>query len=180
MKNAAVFVLAATLLTACASTDDEPRGRRPMPTAATTPQGGGLGLLPPANWWHDPQISSAVKLSDAQFTSLDAMGKEHAADMDRLRMDLTAGERDLRLVLAAEQPASSDILTAGRRVSSLRDQLLDHEVRMLADERVLLTHDQWTTLQAQLRDERGDDVGRRGGYGRGVGRRGGGGRRPGF
>ena len=59
--------------------------------------------------------------------------------------------------------------------------MLDHEVRMLADERALLTKEQWTALQDALRSERQDVRGNRGGYGRGGGRRGGfGGRRPGF
>jgi uncharacterized membrane protein YgcG len=54
---------------------------------------------------------------------------------------------------------------------------------MLADERALLSRDQWTALQDALREERPDfSGGRRGGAGmgggRGGGRRGGGGRRP--
>ena len=52
---------------------------------------------------------------------------------------------------------------------------------MLADERALLTHEQWTALQDALRDGQQDDRRDRGGYGRGggMGRRGGG-RRPGL
>src|SRR2546430_15082601 len=91
-------------------------------------------------------------------------------------MDSTAAERDLRLVLAAEHPTANDIVNAGQHVRSLRDQLLDHEVRMLADERALLTREQWTALQDALREDRPSDFNnRRGGYGRGGGRRGGGG-----
>ena len=139
-----------------------------------------LGLLPPPNWWHDPQISSSVKLSDAQFTALDAIGKDHASEIDRLRMEMTAAERDLRLLLTADKPTAGDIVAAGQRVKSGRDQMLDHELTMLADERALLSHEQWTALQDALRDERQDFRGNRGGYGPGggMGRRGGG-RRPG-
>src|SRR5206468_3765619 len=50
------------------------------------PQAGLLGVLPPPNWWHDPQISTAVKLSDSQFTALDAIAKDHTSDIDKLRM----------------------------------------------------------------------------------------------
>jgi phage tail tape-measure protein len=142
-------------------------------------QDGVLGLLPPDNWWHDPQISTAVKVSDSQFTALDAIAKDHSAEIDRLRMETTAAERDLRLMLTADKPASADIVTAGTRVRTSRDQMLDHQLHMLADERALLTHDQWTALQDALRDERPDSRRQRGGYpGGGMGRRGGGGRRP--
>lgn len=195
MKRIGLLLLTAVVVASCASSDDEPQPQYPRGGGRRMPPGGGyggemrqasgdaglLGLLPPANWWHDPQISSAVKLSDAQFTSLDAIGKDHAPEIDRLRMEMTAAERDLRLLLAAETPTANDIVTAGQRVKSDRDQMLDHELRMLADERALLSHTQWTALQDALRDERGDFRGNRGGYGPGggMGRRGGG-RRPGF
>jgi hypothetical protein len=39
--------------------------------------------LAPPNSWHDPQISTAVKLSDAQFTPLDAIRKDYASEIDR-------------------------------------------------------------------------------------------------
>ena len=189
MKRIGLALLTAVVLVSCASSDDEPQPRYPRrgggggPMREPAAQDGLLGLLPPPNWWHDPQISTAVKLSDSQFTALDAIARDHQPDMDRLRMDTTAAERDLRLLLAADKPEASDILTAGRRVKSDRDQLLDHEVRMLADERALLTMQQWTSLEDALRSERDDFRDNRGGYGRsGGGRRGGwgGGRRPGY
>src|SRR5438874_3682538 len=138
MKKVVLALLIAALVTACATSDDErqPRypqrggGRQPMRDAA--PQSGSLGLLPPPNWWHDPQISTAVKLSDAQFTALDAIAKDHQTEMDKLRMDTTAAERDLRLLLTADRPTAGDIVTAGERVKTDRGQMIEHEVRMLA------------------------------------------------
>ncbi|MEK6374141.1 MAG: hypothetical protein AABO58_15745 [Acidobacteriota bacterium] len=178
MKTAALFVLALTLASGCATSDDPPADSRParMPRNVETPSGFDV---PPPNWWRDPQVSVNVKLSDAQFASLDAIDREHAAEVARLRMDVAAAERDVRLLLAAEKPTADDIVAAGQRVRTLRDQILDHELRMLAEERALLTREQWTALQDALRDERLDAGGRRGGFGggRGGGRRGGG-RRP--
>lgn len=196
MKRIGLVILTAFVLASCASTDDDSEPQYPQRGGGRRmPPGGGyggemrerpgdaglLGLLPPANWWHDPQISTAVKLSDAQFTALDAIGKDHSSEIDRLRMDVTAAERDLRLLLTAEKPTSSDIVAAGQRVKTDRDAMLDHELKMLADERALLTHDQWTALQDALRDQRQDFRGNRDGFGGrgGMGRRGGG-RRPGF
>ena len=197
MKRIGLMLLTAFVLASCASSDDDSQPQYPQRGGGRRmPPGGGyggetrdgagdaglLGLLPPANWWHDPQISTAVKLSDAQFTALDAIGKDHASEIDRLRMDVTAGERDLRLLLTANKPTANDIVAAGQRVKSDRDAMLDHELKMLADERALLTHEQWTALQDSMRDERQDFRRERGGSGRGMGggRRGGGGRRPGF
>jgi len=194
MKRISLALLAVVVLASCASSDDEPQqqyprrggGGRGMPGGGyggetrEAPQAGLLGMLPPSNWWHDPQISTAVKLSDSQFTALDGIAKDHSSEIDKLRMETTAAERDLRLLLVADKPTASDIVTAGERVKTDRTQMLDHEVRMLADERALLTKEQWTALQDALRDERQDFRGNRGGYGPGgMGRRGGG-RRPGF
>ena len=188
MKRFGLALLAAVVLVSCASSDDEPQPQYPRRGGGGAPmrqpagQEGLLGLLPPPNWWHDPQISTAVKLSDAQFTALDAIAKDHQTEMDKLRMDTTAAERDLRLLLTADKPTAGDIVTAGERVKTDRGQMIEHEVRMLADERALLSKEQWTALQDSLRSERDDFRGNRGGYGPGGGgRRGGrgGGRRPG-
>jgi hypothetical protein len=189
MKRIGLLLLMAVVAASCASSDDEQQPQYPRGGGRRGGYGGEmrqppadtglLGLLPPANWWHDPHISSSVKLSDAQFTALDSIGKDHASEIDRLRMEVTAAERDLRLLLTADKPTAGDIVTAGQRVKSDRDQMLDHELKMLADERALLSHEQWTALQDALRDERQDFRGNRGGYrpGGGMGRRGGG-RRP--
>ena len=91
--------------------------------------------------------------------------------------------RDLRNVLDSDKPASDDILAAGKRLRSLRDEVSDREFRLLAAERQILTRDQWQKLQDQLREERMprdrmNDYPRRGGGG-GFGGRGRG-RRPGY
>src|SRR4051794_25547007 len=128
-KMIGLLLLMAMAAVSCATSDDEQQPQYPRGGGRRTPPGGGyggemrqtpgdglLGLLPPANWWHDPQISTAVKLSDAQFTTLDTIGKDHAPEIDRLRMEMTAAERDLRLLLAADKPTAGDIVTAGQRV----------------------------------------------------------------
>ena len=197
MKRIGLLLLTTLVLASCATSDDEPQPQAPQRGGGRRGTGGGyggsyggemreggpqagiLGLLPPPNWWHDPQISTAVKLSDSQFTALDAIAKDHTAEIDKLRMESTAAERDLRLLLTADKPTADDIVSAGKRVRTDRDQMLDHELRMLADERALLTKEQWTALQTALQSGR-DDFRRDRGYGPG-GRRGGwGGRRPGF
>jgi len=181
MKKIALAVLTTALLAACATSDDEPPARRPggmggrMPMRPNPEAAGILGLLPPPNWWHDPQISAAVKLSDAQFAELDKIGAG-SAEADKLRAGVQSAERDLRALLITEHPTADEINVAGARVRTLQDEVVDHDVHTLAGERALLTREQWTALQDQLRGSQRDDFGgRRGGYG-GPGGRGGRGR----
>lgn len=183
IATAAVFLL----LAACASDDyNAPPQRGPMRGGGGgygyRPQAvaGALDMLPPAQWWHDPQIAAAVSLSNDQMTQLDQVAKPHEDEIARLERDSGTAARDLRTLLDTEKPASPEIVTAAMRVRAIRDSAFEHQVQLLAAERSLLTKQQWTSLQSAMQAERQD---RRdnGGYPRG-GRRGGrgGGRWPGM
>ena len=174
MKRIALLLVIA--LAACSSSDyDQPRdngprgGRGGMMTPRASAEG--VGFLPPDAWWHDPQIAGAVNLSADQYTALDNLSNNQPNDLDKLRRDVTTASRDLRTTLDTEKPSQNDIMTAGNRVQSLRDEIFSRELRLLADERAILTQQQWTTLQRQLQNQRQE----RGGYGRDGygGRRGG-------
>ena len=188
MKRVSV-VLALLLIAACASNDyNEPPQRGPRGGGRDgggygyrPPQASGpLDMLPPAQWWHDPQISAAVSLSNDQFTQLDKIGKEHEDEIARLERDSATAARDLRTTLDAEKPSSADIVTAAMRVRAIRDSAFEHQAQLLAAERALLTKSQWQSLQSAVEAQRRprDD----GGYGYPRGRRGGrgGGRWPGM
>ena len=179
------LLLLTIALAACSSSDyDQPRNegpRRGGGMMAPRASADGTGLLPPSDWWHDPQIAGAVNLTADQYSALDALSKNEPSDLDKLRRDVGTASRDLRTLLETEKPSSNDIITAGDRVKSLRDEIFTRELRLLADERAILTQQQWNTLQRQLteqRQERGG-YGRDGGYGGRRGGRGGWGRPPG-
>ena len=189
MKQIAAFALLA-LLTACASNDTyNPPPRRGRPAGAddggrtvadrVTP--GGLEMMPPADWWRLPQIAQAVNLSADQYSKLDTIATSQGEEIARLARDSMVAVRDLRQVLDSGQPASSDIVAAGQRLRSMRDTLFDRQLRMLADERAVLTQQQWQTLQDQLQERRSqrnmDNNYPRGGRRGGMGGRG---RWPGF
>jgi hypothetical protein len=168
--NRTTLLLVVALAAACSSSDyDQPRdgGRGPRGggrTGMMAPRpADGTGLLPPAGWWHDPQLAGAVNVTADQYTALEALEKNQTTELTKLRGDVTTASRDLRLLLETEKPSSNDIITAGNRVQSIRGEIFSHELRMLADERAILTQQQWTTLQKQLENERAQD---RGGYGR--------------
>jgi Spy/CpxP family protein refolding chaperone len=172
-------------LAACSSSDyDQPRNEGPRRGGGgmMTPRvsSDGTGLLPPADWWHDPQIAGAVNLTADQYSALDALSKNQPPDLDKLRRDVGTASRDLRTLLETEKPSPNEIITAGDRVKSLRDEIFTRELRLLADERSILTQQQWNTLQRQLTEQRQERGGYgRDGYGGRRGGRGGWGRPPG-
>lgn len=179
MRRAAAVLL---LLAACSSADyDQPppqrsRARLPQRSEAA----GALDMLPPAQWWHDPQIAAAVSLSPDQFAQLDKIAKEHEDEIARLDRDSMTAVRDVRTLLDTEQPAAPDIVTAAMRLRAIRDSAFEHQAQLLGAERALLTKRQWDSLQSAMQSERQDRREER--YGSPRGRRGGrgGGRWPGM
>jgi len=185
MNRTALLVVVA-LAAACTSSDyDQPRNEGPRRGGGMmTPRvsADGTGLLPPADWWHDPQLSGAVNLTADQYTALDTLSKNQPSDLDKLRRDVGMASRDLRTLRETDKPSQNDIMTAGNRVQSLRAEIYSRELHVLADERAILTQQQWMTLQRQLESQRSQErggYGRDGGYGGRRGGRGGWGRPPG-
>jgi Spy/CpxP family protein refolding chaperone len=191
MKRAAIFLVTVALIGCTSSSPDEPgygrgghgdrggSGDRGGYGGGQTRDGGtmaagGIGLIPTSDWWHQPQMSGAMNLTSDQLAALDAIERDQADPIERLRRDSTDASRNLRTVLESDRPTADDILESGRRLHAVRGELLDREVKMLSDERHVLTQQQWTTLEQALQQERSQ--GRRngtpgGGYGGGRGRR---------
>src|ERR1043166_959254 len=129
--------VAAILIAACSTSSDydQPpqRPARMRPTQERT--SGALDMLPPAQWWHDPQIGAAVSLSNEQFAQLDKVAKEHEDEIARLERDSMTAARDLRTLLDAEQPAAPEIVTAAMRLRAIRDRAFEHPAQPLPAER---------------------------------------------
>ena len=189
MKRLVIAVIVAVLVVACASNDynEPPYGRRGSGyrgdggTYAANRGGmaGALDMLPPPDWWHQPMLADAVKLTPDQVTALDKIAQDQGNDTSRIETDMNIAVRDLRTQLDASAPATAGIVTAGQRIRDLRNAMFDGQLRQLAAERTVLTLDQWHTLQQQLqerRQQRNSDYGPRRG-GRGMGGRG---RWPGY
>jgi Spy/CpxP family protein refolding chaperone len=111
-------------------------------------------MLPPAQWWHDPQIAAAVSLTPDQFAQLDKISKEHEDEIARLERDSMTATRDVRALLDAETPAAADIVTAAMRLRAIRDSAFEHQAQLLGAERTLLTKRQWDSLQSAMQSER--------------------------
>ena len=191
MKRLVIAAIVAVLLAACASNDysQPPYGRHggggyggdggDGGTFVTNrPMAGGLDMLPPPDWWHQPMLADAVKLTPDQITALDKIAQDQGNDASRIETDMSIAARDLRTQLDAPQPSAADIVTTGQRIRDLRNAMFDRQLQMLAAERSVLTRDQWQELQDALRErrqQRNDYYPRRGG--RGMGGRG---RWPGY
>ena len=176
MKRLAIVIF--LFAAACSSSDNDqpvyqPSRRPPIAPRATEVA---LDMLPPGDWWHQPMIADAVKLTADQMTALDKVASDQADQIARMERDSMVAARDLRTSLESSRPSEADIIAAGQRLRSLRDALFDRQLQMLAAERQILSLDQWQTLQQQLqerRSQRNQDQGypRRGGRG-GMGGRG--------
>ena len=171
MKRMLPLLIASFVFVTCASSDfDEPRQRRTARPVEAGSQSG-LSIIPLTDWWREPALSSALSLSNDQYTSLDRIAAGQREEIARLERENLAAMRDLRQAFDAN---AAGITAAATRARSLRDTLFDRQVQMLAAERQVLTDQQWRTLQQEIESQRMD---RRDEYG---GRRGGGrARRPG-
>jgi hypothetical protein len=183
-----LLTLATVTIVTCTSDSDNDRRPRSYPggtdggrsgIAARPGAGDGLDMIPPADWWRDPQISVAVTLTPDQLASLDKIGHEQSEEIAKLERDSMVAARDLRSVVDASQPSADDITGAGQRLRGIRDALFDRRVRMFADERTLLTQTQWNALQQALASRNRPDRDNSGYGRRGRGGMGGRGRFPG-
>ena len=179
-----------SLVTCSSDTDDTYRQPRSYPGGDDSARRGGfarsgaddgLDVMPPADWWRDPQISPAVNLSTDQLAALDRISHDQGDEITRLQRDSVVAARDMRQVVEGNEPSVADITAAGQRLRGIRDVIFDRRVQMLAAERTLLTKQQWETLQQQLATARNrPDRSNRGMGGRGSrGGMGGRGRFPG-
>jgi hypothetical protein len=182
MRIARAFLLSLITLTfvTCTSdtgdTDRRPRSFPDNPRAGGFQRAGGtsdgLDMMPPGDWWHDPQISVAVTLTSDQIASLDRISHDQSDEITKLERDSMVAARELRETVESSQPAAADITGAGQRLRGIRDALFDRRVQLLAAERTLLTQTQWNALQSALaasrnRTDRGNQGGNRGRGGRG-------------
>ena len=176
--------MACLFVTACSSSDyDEPRtpprDMTSSDTAGDAPMVGGL-MLPPSDWWRQAEIADLVKPTADQVTALDKLQSDQGDEIEKLQRDMGVAERDLRNVLDTDKPAADAIVTAGQRIKTMRDDIFDRQLRLLAAERTILSREQWSALEdairARRRDRSRDGRGGRGGRGAYPGR---GGRRPG-
>ena len=95
-----------------------------------------------------------MKLTADQTQKLHQLQKTQGEELMRLEREVMAASRDMRAALDDRAATSDRIVTAGNRFATLRDQLLRKQIAMLAAQRAVLTHAQWSALQQQLESRR--------------------------
>lgn len=181
MTKPLAYALALTipLLAACSTTQPTP-----APSSRWQSRAGDLAsrseLTLPIGWWHDPQLAEPLALTSEQFQRLDAVQpkQEEAAKLER---DSMVAFRELRTRLETGDATAADIVASGANLRSLRAALLERQIEVIAEQREILTLEQWNGLQRRIAEQdrpRRQEGQRQGGRGRGG--RGGGGRRPGW
>jgi Spy/CpxP family protein refolding chaperone len=180
MKRLALLLIVSMVACSSSDYDEGPRGGRgdwrgDAPAMVRAGGGGMLDMMPPDDWWHDSRIAAAVNPSPDQIAKLDQIAKDHSADdISRLTRDTEVATRDLRATLEVDPPAENDIVAAATRLRTLRNDIFDRQVQLLAAERAVLTKQQWKSLQDAMHERPRDDRGGyrpRGGFGgRGRGR----------
>lgn len=160
MKRFLILILAG-LTAACASSNGPDRrsqqNRRPdnRPSygryRAST---GDLTMLPPGDWWRDTRLSGALRLTPSQIAELDQLQDAKGAEITKLDGDKQTALDSLREAVSSNQATTNSILEAGRRVQTVRDDIFNTQLRLLAAERLVLSQLQWQILQEQLPDSR--------------------------
>ena len=83
-------------------------GGREQPRFA---RGGGavLDMLPPNDWWREPQLATAVNVTADEVAALTKLEADQN-EIDKIERDSTVAVDDLRKLLATDQPSVSPIV----------------------------------------------------------------------
>src|ERR1700720_1264722 len=104
MRRVAILAIFAVLVAACASNDsnEPPSGRRGgggdggTYAANRGAMPGALDMLPPPDWWHQPVLADAVKVTADQISALDKISQDQGNDASRIETDMNVAVRDLK------------------------------------------------------------------------------------
>jgi Spy/CpxP family protein refolding chaperone len=188
MRTLIPAFLAVVMLAGCATNDPyspaDRRGRdgRADDGSAREASASITSLLPGGSWWFDTRYAEKLGLNADQKARLDALSNERQPALDQSRREAMAAEADFRAQLNRDGVAPADIEAVSARVRDARAALTGRELHYVADVRLILTHDQWWTLQSEMQSMRQERTQERRGGGRGNypgGRRGGRGGYPG-
>jgi periplasmic protein CpxP/Spy len=105
---------------------------------------GGLG----SRWWRAPQMAEKLGLTPEQQKKMDDVFQQNRVKLIDLTASLDKEEATLEPLVSAEQPAADKIREQISRVADARSELEKANANMLLGLRLLLTPDQWRSLQA--------------------------------
>ena len=132
----------------------------------------GARIVPPGTWWRNPDMITALTLTDAQQKKMDDILLQSRIELVRLKASLDEQQLLLEPMLNANPPDSAKSLAQIGKIADLRANLEKANAKMLLSIRAVLTADQWTKLQAtgNGRHMFHRDAGPGSGQGQGAGR----------
>lgn len=111
-----------------------------------------LRIAPPGIWWKNPDIAQKISLTSDQQKRMDDIFQQSRLQLIDLKANVEKQEVMLEPMLSANPPDTNKVLSQIDRVASARAELEKANARMLLGIRGVLSADQWTKLQAELRD----------------------------
>jgi Spy/CpxP family protein refolding chaperone len=108
-------------------------------------------ILPPSlagRWWNLPQLAQRLSLTPDQQKKMDDVFQQNRLKLIDLTASLDKEEATLEPMVAADQPDPVKIRPQIDRVAQARAELEKANANMLLGIRLLLTPEQWKTLQA--------------------------------
>ena len=105
-------------------------------------------------WWRSPQMAEKLHLAEDQQKKMDEVFQQSRVKLIDLTASLDKEEAMLDPLVAAEQPDPAKIRPQIDRVAQARSELEKANANMLLGLRLLLTPEQWKSLQAREKSPR--------------------------
>jgi len=119
------------------------------------PERGGMGIVPPGTWWKNPEIVTALALTTDQQKKLDDTFLQSRISLIHLHASLEEEQLKLEPLLNANPPDQAKSFAQISKIADLRADLEKANAKMLLSLRGILTAEQWTKMQADLRSHHG-------------------------
>lgn len=137
--------------------DGPPQGRGgrgfenspPPPRASRPPMERALQRGPGGRWWNNREMAQKLSLNSDQQKRMDDIFQQNRLKLIDLNATLQKEEITLEPLVASDAPDEPKILSQIDRVAQARAELEKANARFLLGIRRVLTHEQWTKLQAE-------------------------------
>jgi Spy/CpxP family protein refolding chaperone len=114
----------------------------------------GARISPPGMWWKNPDIIQKLSLTADQQKKMDDIFQQSRLQLIDLKANVEKQEVVLEPMLDVNPPDTNKVLAQIDQIAQARAELEKANARMLLGVRGVLTADQWTKLQAEVRMHR--------------------------
>jgi Spy/CpxP family protein refolding chaperone len=115
---------------------------------------GGSSIAPPGMWWKNPDLVTKLSITADQQKRMDDILQQSRIQLVHIKATLDEDQILLEPMLNANPPDSTKALAQISKIADTRAELEKANAKMLLGIRGVLTADQWTKLQAEMRSRR--------------------------